>query len=281
MNYALYLDPCKKAVPPEMPAETLAVAPSVAYWRLIDCSDTQIIDLYPQFYPDSVPPAEFTIAEIHPEQLEKLAYPVNRLSIVQQKSVFRDLTALKSRLQNIQCDITFHWDKRFSVDYYLKMLRFWLQCGVQHISFYDLTDFEKWQRLQSLLKEYDFHFYDRYHACLPGYESPYQKHIAKFGNLFAFNGWSRVTAGNITHVKGPAQKKWELLSEEDQIVEKLLFAFADRDGMEMEALAPYLTPTGLRKAKLAGLAVENGSRIVPTDAGLWDTVALVSHLHNN
>ena len=161
------------------------------------------------------------------------------------------------------------------------MLRFWLQCGVQHISIYDLVDFEKWQRIQSMLREYNFHFYDRYHACLPGYESPYQKHIAKFGDLYAFNGWSRVTAGKITHVKGPTQKNWDLLSEEDQTVEKLLFAFADRDGMEMELLKPYLTPTGLSKAMASGLVTMNGSRVVPTDVGLWDTVELVSQLHNN
>jgi hypothetical protein len=131
-----------------------------------------------------------------------------------------------------------------------------------------------------MLRDYNFHFYDRYHACLPGYESPYQKHIAKFGNLYAFNGWSRVTAGNITHVKGPTQKNWDLLSEEDQIVEKLLFAFADRDGLEMEQLKPYLTSNGLSKAMAAGLVTMNGSCVVPTDIGLWDTVNLVSHLHN-
>lgn len=277
MNYALYLDPCKKAVPPEMTEEAKQTAPSITYWRLIDCNDAQLID----FYPESVPHGDFTIAEIHPDQLDKLIYPVNRLSIVQAKSAFRDLAPLREKLKDIQCDITFNWDKRFSVDYYLKMLRFWLQCGVQHISFYELTDFDKWQRIQSMLRDYNFHFYDRYHACLPGYESPYQKHIARFGNLYAFNGWSRITAGKLTHVKGPTQKNWDLLSEEDQIVEKLLFAFADRDGMEMEALKPYLTPTGLSKAMAAGLVTMNGSRVVPTDIGLWDTVNLVSQLHNN
>jgi coproporphyrinogen III oxidase-like Fe-S oxidoreductase len=273
MSYAFYLDPCKKSVTPDLPEET----PSVAYWRLIDCSEEQIND----FMPEEHPQADFTVAEIHPSQLDLLQVPVNRLSIVQSKSVFRDLTLLKSKLQDIQCDITFNWDKRFSVDYYMKMLRFWLQCGVQHISIYELSDFAKWQRLQGILREYNFHFYDRYHACLPGYESPYQKHIAGFGNLFAVGGWSRVTAGNITHVKGPTQKNWDLLSEEDQIVEKLLFAFADRQGMEMEKLKPYLAMHGLSKAMGSGLVAMNGSRVVPTDQGLWDTVELVSQLHNN
>jgi hypothetical protein len=273
MTYALYLDPCKKSVTPELPEE----APSLAYWRLIDCSDEQLNEFLPENYPQ----AGFTIAEIHPAQLDVLQVPVNRISIVQQKSVFHDLAPLRTRLQDIQCDITFNWDKRFSVDYYLKILRFWLQCGVQHISFYELTDFDKWQRLQSILAQHNFHFYDRYHACLPGYESPYQKHIAGFGNLYAIGGWSRMTEGNQTHVKGPVQKTWDLLSEEDQIVEKLLFAFADRDGMEMEVLKPYLTSTGLSKAMASGLVTMKGSRVVPTDLGLWDTVNLVSQLHNN
>lgn len=277
MNYALYLDPCKKSVPPEMPAEALQTAPSIAYWRLIDCSDPQLID----FYPEHVSQADFTIAEIHPDQLEKLNYPVNRLSIVQTKSAFRDLSPLKERLKDIQCDITFNWDKRFAVDYYLKMLRFWLQCGVQHISIYELSDFTKWQRIQSMLREYNFHFYDRYHACLPGYESPYQKHVANFGNLYAFNGWSRETIGDVTRVKGPTQKEWDILSHRDQIEEKLLFALADRDGIELSILAPHINEQGLEKTLRAGLAVIEGGRLKPTDTGLWDTINLLSHLQNN
>jgi hypothetical protein len=273
MSYALYIDPAKKHVPPELPISN----PVLAYWRLIDCNDKQFEAFDPKEYRE----ATFTIAEIHPAQLEKLEFPVNRLSIVQQKSTFRDLSLLKSKLKDIQCDITFNWDKRFAVDYYIKLIRFWVQCGVQHFSFYELTDFAKWQRIQSALREYGFYFYDRYHACKPGYESPYQKHIAGFGSLYAYNGWSRVTYQDKTYTKGPQQKDWETLAPQDQAIERLLFGMADRGGMELAAIKPYITEKGFDNALENGFVTLENGRVIPSDTGLWDTVALLSQLQNN
>ena len=274
MSYALYVDPSKKHVPPELPISD----PMMAYWRLYDCNPTQ----FENFDPAQYRPAPLVMAEIHADQLEKLEYPVNRLSIVQQKSAFRDLSLLKSKLaKGVQCDITFNWDKRFAVDYYIKMIRFWVQLGVQHFSFYELTDFAKWQRLQSALRDYGFHFYDRYHACLPGFESPYQKHIAKFGTLYAFNGWSRVTYQGKTYTKGPQETEWNTLSTQDQAIERLLFGLADRDGMDFEDIKPYITEKGLEDALQQELILLTNGKIVPTDAGLWDTLNLLSQLQNN
>ncbi|MDB5478176.1 MAG: hypothetical protein JWM96_671 [Alphaproteobacteria bacterium] len=270
MNYALYLDACKKFAAPSLPDER----PAIAYWRLIDCDEAD----FEAFDPDLYPHADFTIAEIHPAQLEKMQFSVNRLSIVPQKSVFRDMGALRARLADTQCDITFNWDKRFSVDYYIKMLRFWLQCGVQHVSFYELKDFAKWQRLQSALREYNFHFYDRFHACLPGYESPYQKHLAGFGNLLGMGGWSRLTEDGMTRTKGPGAKAWENLSDEDQMTEKLLFGLADRDGMALDKIMPPVTTQGLALAIEQKMAIVRENRLIPTDEGLWDTVTLLARL---
>lgn len=274
MSYALYLDPSKKAAAPELPQNA---DPAVAYLKFYDCSDEQLA----QFDPHAYPIADVTIAEIHAAQLEKLDVHVDRLSIVQQKSAFRDLAHLRERLQSTQVDITFNWDRRFSVDYYIKLLRYWIQCGIQHVSFYELTDFNKWQRLASMLKEHGFTFYDRYHACLPGCESPYQKHIAAFRDLYAIGGWSRVTGEDgLTRFKQPAKKTWEILAPGDQLAERLLFALADRDGI---ALADY----PMLGAEKIGIVCQNGlarvdkGRLHPTDAGLWDTVGLVSHLHQN
>lgn len=272
MSYALYLDPSKKAVAPELPEER----PSVAYMKFFDCTDEQLAEFDPGMWPE----ARNTTAEIHADQLQYLRFSVDRLSIVQQKSAFRDLSRLRDVLEDTEVDITFVWDKRFSVDYYLKLLRYWTQWGVQHVSFYELSDFAKWQRLASMLKEYGFEFYDRYHACKPGHESPYQKHIARFENLYAFGGWSRVTENGVTRFKQPNKKNWEVLTPDDQLAERLLFAMADADGI---VLADY-PMIGAEKVGMVcqnGLArVENG-RLKPTLAGLWDTVGLVSQLHQS
>jgi len=275
MTYALYVDPSKKMVAPELPVNQ---DPSVSYYKFFDCTDEQLT----QFDASGYPIADFTIAEIHADQLEKLPLPhVDRLSIVQQKSAFRDLAHLREKLQNTHVDITFMWDKRFSVDYYLKLIRYWAQWGVQHFSFYELSDFAKWQRLCSALKEYNFVFYDRYHACIPGHESPYQKHIAGFGNLYAFGGWSRVTDDSgMTRFKQPNKKSWEILTPGDQLAERLLFALADRDGLALAAI-PMIDPKQIEAACRAGLAKVENNRLIPTEAGLWDTVGLVSHLHQN
>ena len=270
MTYALYLDPSKKYVAPELPAEN----PGIAYWKFFDCTDEQLA----QFDPSAYPAADFTIAEIHAAQLEKLHFPIDRLSIVQQKSAFRDLAHLRERIQSAQVDITFLWDKRFTVDYYMKLLRYWAQWGVQHVSFYDLTDVEKWRRLSNCMKDYGFIFYDRYHACLPGHESPYQKHLARFGDLYGFGGWSRVTEDGVTRFKEPKKKNWDILSPGDQLAERLLFALADTDGIALDDF-PMLNARNVGLACQSGLAQIDGERLKPTAAGLWDTVGLVSQLH--
>jgi len=272
MSYALYVDPAKKSVVPELPAGK----PEIAYYRLIDCSEEQLEEFNPGLYPK----ADFTIAEIHAAQMDRLDFPVDRFSIVQQKSAFRDLTGLKSRLPETQYDITFVWDKRFTVDYYIRMLRFWIQCGVQHFSFYDLVDFDKWQRLSKFMSENGFRFYDRFHASLPGFESRYQKHIASYGDLYAIGGWSRVTENGLTRTKGPIHKNWRILTEQDQITEKLLFAMADCDGIELAQWGGYITENGAENVLAQGLARMENARLVPSDTGLWKSVELASHLHN-
>lgn len=268
MTYALYLDPSKKnAALPELPDAN----PRVAYWRLIDLSSQQLMEFVPSDYPE----AQNTIVEIHPAQLEMLQFPVNRLSIVQQKSAFRNLSQLRGLLENVQCDITYIWDHRFNANYYTKMLQYWIQMGITHFSFYELTKFDQWQRVKQFLADNGFYFYDRYHACKPGQESVYQKHLAGFGDLYAMGGFSRVTENGITRIKGPADKQWETLSPNDRIEEKLLFALADRDGVALDGL----NQRGIDAAVKGGYAVVQGNRLIPTDTGLWDTVGLASQLH--
>jgi hypothetical protein len=270
MSFALYVDPGKRddGTGMDMPSGPCAVA----YLRLTDLDNVQLA----AFEPRKFPPADFTIAEIHPAQWDQLQFYVDRLSIVLDKSKFDNVTALKSRMDATNCDVTFNWDHRFSMNYYAKMLQYWIHCGAKHFSFYELTDFNVWQRLRDYLAASGYRFYDRYHACLPTWESPYQKHLAKFRDLYAFGGWSRVTdERNITRTRAPNAREWITLNPEEQTVEGLLFAMTDVEGLSVRAFAPSL----VEAAERVGLVTVRDGRVLPTDKGLWDTVALVSILH--
>jgi hypothetical protein len=267
MSYALYIDPTKTdtvfPVWPETP-------PTLAYYRLIDMTATQLEKFDPHLYPL----AEYTIAEIHPQQWDKLSFAFDRISIVLEKSRFTSLTDIKAKVSATETDITFDWDHRFTLPYYIKLLNYWLYCGVTHFSFYGLSDFKTWQRLQQFLNSQNFFFYDRYHACVRGHESRYQKHIARFENMLAIGGWSRWTEEGITRTRAPKDKTWTRLRPEEQRLEQLLFALADRDGLSLSGL----DPKAVNKAVQARLAEIHPPHVIPTDQGLWDTVELVSHL---
>lgn len=267
MAYAFYLDPAQQD---SLDLHGLTEPPTLAYIRLTDMAQDKLHDFNITQYPQ----ADYIIAEIHPAQWDHLNFYVDRLSIVLGKSDFTNMTSVKSKMAQIECDVTFTWDHRFHVSYYFKMLQYWIFCGAKHVSFYDLTDFAKWQRVQAFLKDQGFYFYDRYHACIPGHESRYQKHLARFADLISIGGWSRVTRDGWTRTRAPKQLEWVTMSSEDARVEQLLFAFADRDGV---ALAD-LHGANPARAVESGMAVIEKDRLVPTDAGLWDTVGLVSHL---
>src|SRR5690606_24718420 len=120
-------------------------------------------------------------------------------------------------------------------------------------------------------------FYDRYHAWQPGWESPYQKHLAKFRDLHALGGWSRVTENNVTRTRAPAAREWVELSEDEQKGEGLLFTLADRDGLSVRAFEPAAAEAAVK----AGLAEIKDGKLIPTDQGLWDTIGLVSQLQQS
>ncbi len=267
MSYALYLDPSKSDfLWQSWPSE----APALAYYRLTDLSNEQLRDFHPRHYPT---PA-YSIAEIHPKQWEVLDFPVDRLSIILDKSGFSNLTAVREKLKASAIDITFEWDHRFNINYYIKLINYWLYCGVTHFSFYNLTDFAVWQRLQQFLLAEKFVFYDRFHACLPGHESRYQKHLARSGNLIAIGGWSRWTDGVQTKTRGPKDQDWTLLTAAEAERERLLFALSDREGLPVSELAPR----GVIRVVNTGYAVVKDGQLCPTDKGLWDNVELVARL---
>ncbi len=267
MSYAQYRDPSEPDfLWDSWPSET----PTLAYWRLVDLTPEQL----QQFDPNAFPVAAHITAEIHPEQWDSLPFTVDRVSVVLEKSGFGNLTLMKQKLETVECDITFNWDHRFSLSYYQKMLQYWIYYGVQHFSFYDLQKFHVWQQLNDMLMREGYHFYDRYHACLPGHQSRYQKHIARMGDLYALGGWSRVTEDGVTRTRGPRQKEWDVLNAVEQTTERLLFAMADRDGLPLSEL----NPEAIEKACNSGLARVVHDRLSPTEEGLWDTVGLVSHL---
>lgn len=267
MSYALYLDPSKsdflwQAWPPQKP--------ELAYYRLTDLNADQLRDFNPKHYP--LP--DYSIAEIYPKQWEGIAFPVNRLSIVLDKSGFSNLTAVKEKLQAAEIDIAFEWDHRFNINYYIKLINYWIYCGVTHFSFYNLTDFAVWQRLQQFLLAEKFYFYDRYHACLRGHESRYQKHLAHSGNLMAIGGWSRWTENGHTKTRGPKDQDWTMLSPDEAERERLFFALSDRAGLPVADLSPR----GVIRVVNTGYAVVEDGILRPTDKGLWDNVELVSRL---
>lgn len=268
MSYALYLDLGKSDfLWQSWPQE----APLMAYYRLTDLDANAL----QYFNPKDFPNPEYRIAEIHPKQWEAISFPVDRLSIVLDKSGFSNLTAVREKLQTSEVDITFEWDHRFNINYYIKLINYWIYCGVAHFSFYNLTDFDIWQRLQQFLRSEGFVFYDRFHAAHPGHESRYQKHLSHFGNLLALGGWSRWTdAQDHTRTRGPKDTDWSPLSAADQATERLLFALSDRAGVPVAELAPR----GVIRAVNKGLAVVQDGYLRPTDRGLWDNVTLVSQL---
>ena len=269
MSYALYLDPAQPDFkwdewPPENPA--------IAYWRLTDLTPEQLGKFDPNLYL----PAAHTTVEIHPEQWDSLEFPVDRVSVTLEKSGFKNLTLMKQKLEIVECDITFNWDHRFSLSYYQKMLQYWIYYGVQHFSFYDLQKFPVWQQLKDWLARDGYHFYDRYHACLRGHESRYQKHLAKMGDLYALGGFSRVTdpETGVTRTRGPREDHWTVLSADEQLTERLLFAMADTDGVKLETVPAE----AVQNACDSGLAQVFKDRLIPTEEGLWDTVTLVSQM---
>lgn len=268
MSYALYLDPSERDIPWEkFPPER----PKLAYWRLVDLTDAQLAEFDPNIYP----PAPYVTAEIHPAQWDQLRFPVDRVSVVLEKSGFQNLNNIRSKLEAFDADITFNWDHRFHISYYQKMLQYWIYCGVNHFSFYDLQRLPVWQQLKEYLARENYHFYDRYHACKPGHESRYQKHLAHFGNLFAIGGFSRWTLEDgHTRTRASGDPEWHVLSAEDAEVERLLFAMADVEGIPVSSVSPE----AVQKACDSGLGVVKNDRLCPTDAGLWDTVGLVSQL---
>lgn len=270
--FALYLDPSKADFMWQPWPDT---PPEIGYYRLTDLS----IEALSALNLDAYPRPHYSIAEIHPAQWETVLnqFPnqFNRLSIALEKSRFADLNHLRSRLSDFEVDIMFEWDHRFALAYYTKLISYWIYCGVSHFSFYNLTDFAVWQRLQQQLRQDGFVFYDRYHAAKPYHESRYQKHLARFGNLLALGGWSRWTdEDGYSKTRGPQEPDWTPLSATDTLVERRLFAMADRDGLALTALQSAKLDVALK----AHLISQDSTHIHPTDQGLWDTVRLVSAL---
>jgi hypothetical protein len=270
MRYALYVDPARRDIadvrfPPNPPA--------VAYIRLTDLDRDGVLGFDGALYPRGV----LSMVEIHPAQIDFLRYPIDRLVVEADKSKFDNLNAIKAAIQRATVDMTFNWDHRFHLNYYIKMLQYWVHCGVQQFSIYGLENFQTWLRLRDFLFQHGYVFYDRYHACLRGCESPYQKHLAGFGDLVSIGGWSRVTDDGVTRTRAPGSATWVRLSPDDARRERWLFALADRDGMA----ARGLTTASINAVVAAGLALQDDDRILPTDKGLWDTVALASQLQQN
>ena len=271
MSFAVYIDPSKRAAAGfECPDGTA----TMAYVKLTDLSSEDVYRFDPNLYPK----AEYVIAEIHPIQLDVLNIPVDRLSVDLSKSSFSNLTKIRQTINAIPCDMMYTWDHRFSISYYQKMMQYWIQCGIAQISLYGLTDFSKWERMRDFLASNGFHFFDRYHAARQGMESPYQKHIASFGNLYSLGGFSRVTDDNgMTRVRDATQKEWHIMAPDEQATERMLFAMADRDGVPIGGLAQK----SVQAAIDSGLVTLRGGRVIPTNKGLWDTMAVVSALQQD
>jgi hypothetical protein len=266
-DYALYLDPSK---PDFLWQEWPDTPPKLAYYQLIDLTPEQVIEFDKAQYPQST----YSIAELHPQQWSYLPFTPDRISFMVEKSSFSNLIAVKTKIHEIETDITFEWDHRFHLNYYIKLINYWIYCGVKHFSFYGLKDFNIWQRLQQFLNGEGYFFYDRYHACTNGHKSLYQEHLAASRNLLAFGGWSRWTESGQTRTRGPKEREWTILSPADQKLESLLFAMADRKGVALADLAP----DSVIRATESGLAVVKDGHLQPTDKGLWDTLSLVGHL---
>ena len=171
-------------------------------------------------------------------------------------------------------DITLHWDHRRKTETQQSIIRDAIGQGAQHLSLYGLQDFTVWQTLQTMLHKQDFTFYDRFHACCPGRISPYQQHLASFGNIVAHGGWSRVTENGVTRTKGPRAIRWTTLSPAQQHEERLLIGLSARSGMPLQEFSD----TAVTQSIQSGLASRTDTRLCPTDQGLWHQAELVALL---
>ncbi len=266
-SFALYLDPSK---PDFLWQDWPESPPKLVYYRLVDLTPEQVIEFDPAKYPMG----EYSIVELHPQQWSYLPFTPNRLSFLVEKSGFSNLIAVKTKIHEIETDITFEWDHRFHLNYYIKLINYWIYCGVKHFSFYGLKDFNTWQRLQQFLNGEGFFFYDRYHACTQGHKSLYQEHLAASYNLLALGGWSRWTENGQMRTRGPKERDWTQLTPSDQRLETLLFAMGDCNGVALSTVSPE----SARQAVESGLAAIKDGRLQPTDKGLWDTLGLVNYL---
>lgn len=169
-------------------------------------------------------------------------------------------------------DAIITWDHRRTVDFHKDKIARVLEQGAPHISLYGLQDFAAWQKIQSFLNAYGLFFYDRFHAAKTTEQSPYQNHISHFGNVVALGGWSRIVENNVMRIKGPNAKDWTTHPDEAKREEMLLLGLFSRHGV----LLGYFSQAQTQSAIKSGLALIQGDRLCPTDAGLWDTTKLVA-----
>jgi hypothetical protein len=198
---------------------------------------------------------------------------VTRLPVVTRLSLPQDLiTAGLS--DHFELDAIITWDNRRTIDFYKNPITAALSKGANHLSIYGLQDFTRWQDIQTFLNGQGLHFYERFHAALPGHESPYQNHLAAFGDVIAYGGWSRLTENNVTRVKSPRALHWHPLDKKEQHEEKLLLGLASRQGLPLSLMTTKPAAVALQN----GLALSKDNHLVPTDTGLWNTTRLVGHL---
>lgn len=277
MRAAIYIDPARNGIVPDhMPHDF-----SVAFWRLLDCSVEQLQTLNRADYPFG----DYVSVEIYPEQYAFLPslflQHVDRMSLVFKPSEKIDLSIIHDVSQRYIVDVTVLWDARYRVAYYNELLLRAIANGAKHISIYGLNDFAIWQNIAVMLQQSGFMFYDRFHAAMSSYQSPYQKHLTQYGDIFSVGGWSRRTdMYGITHVKSARAKTWKMLTDYDAGLECLLFAMADRDGILVHDWVHLVPPEKLGKVCSAGLAVLEDGKLQPTEAGMWHNIALVSQLYD-
>lgn len=169
-------------------------------------------------------------------------------------------------------DAMIQWDHRRNAATYHDQIDQALANGATHISLYGLQDFALWQDTQTFLQQRGLRFYERFHAARPGQESRYQNHLAQFGDVIAINGWSRLNDGHTTRVKSPRQREFVILDRQSKREEQLLLGLSNRHGLPLTLFSRYQ----LDQAVASHLAVIVDNRLRPTDAGLWDTVKLVT-----
>ena len=177
-----------------------------------------------------------------------------------------------------QIDAIIYWDHRRKPDFYHAKITAALAQSVKHLSLYGLQNFAVWQDVQTFLNAHDLFFYERFHAAAPGHESPYQNHLASFGDIIALpqhgGGWSRMTENQVTKTRGPHQLHWHRLDAQTQREERLLLGLAHRHGVSVE----MISKTQRDKAIQSGLAIIKHGHMCPTDQGLWHLAELVTIL---